>query len=66
MAIRGSSEGEPAVPLSALRDPNAWEAIAADIGDRPHTYDLDDSSHRMDVVQIVCQAAAFHFGGKGL
>jgi hypothetical protein len=52
--------------VRTLRDPDTWESVAAAIGDHPYTYDLDDTSHRMDVVQIVCEAAAFHLSGKGL
>lgn len=52
--------------IATLRKPETWEAVAAAIGEHPYTYDLDDDSHRMDVVQIVCEAAAFHLGGKGL
>jgi hypothetical protein len=41
-----------------LTSPDAWDLIAEAIGDHSYEYDLGDSSHRLDVVQIVCQAAA--------
>lgn len=41
-----------------LRDPETWENAAEAIGKNDHLYDLGDSSHRLDVVQIVCQALA--------
>ena len=41
-----------------LLDFDTWERVAERIGKHPFTYDLDDSSHRLDVVQIVCEALA--------
>lgn len=39
-----------------LLDPETWIGAAEAIGKHDFTYDLSDSSHRMDVVQIVCEA----------
>jgi hypothetical protein len=52
--MTGRSEDVPAT----LRDPQTWERVAERIGHHPYTYDLSDSSHRLDVVQIVCEALA--------
>lgn len=41
-----------------MNDPAVWEIVADAIGHHPYTYDMDDSSHRLDVVQIVMTAAA--------
>jgi hypothetical protein len=41
-----------------LASPSTWEKVAAAIGPHPYTYDLDDRSHRLDVVQIVMEAAS--------
>lgn len=41
-----------------LNDPALWEQVSTAIGDHPYTYDLGDDSHRLDVVQIVCEALA--------
>lgn len=48
--------------LGALTDPATWDAVAVQIGHHPYTYDLSDSSHLLDVVQIVCEAAAKALG----
>ena len=45
----------------ALRRPDVWENAAAAIGKHPHEYDMSDSSERLDVVQIVCEALATVF-----
>ena len=37
--------------------PEFWEEIAGRVRS-PYTYDLRDSSHLLDVVQIVCEAIA--------
>jgi hypothetical protein len=47
-----------AISVAHLRAPEFWDQVAKAIGDHPYTYDLDDSSHRLDVVQIVCQTVA--------
>jgi hypothetical protein len=41
-----------------LTDPKTWEAASEAIGMHPHYYDLSDASHRLDAVQIVCEALA--------
>lgn len=41
-----------------LADPDTWQAVADAIGCHPYQYDLGDSSERLDVVQIVCEALA--------
>lgn len=42
-----------------LKDPATWEAVSAAVATvTTHEYDLEDSSHRLDVVQIVCEAVA--------
>ena len=41
-----------------MRKFETWERVAEIIGDHQYTYDLSDSSHRLDVVQIVCEALA--------
>lgn len=41
-----------------LNDPETWDAVAEEIGEHRYVYDMNDSSHRLDVVQIVCTAAA--------
>ena len=41
-----------------MNAPDTWDSVADAIGDRPYSYDLDDSSHRLDIVQIVMCAAA--------
>ena len=41
---------------TGFNDPQLWERVAEVIGEHPYTYDLDDRSHRLDVVQIVCEA----------
>lgn len=46
-----------------LLDFDTWEKVAERIGRHPYTYDLDDSSHRLDVVQIVCEALAKEANG---
>lgn len=45
-----------------LRSPVFWDAVAQRIGDNDHEYDLGDASHRLDVVQIVCEAASRAWG----
>lgn len=45
--------------MAGLNDPDFWPKVADTIGSNNHyTYDLGDRSHLLDVVQIVCQAAA--------
>ena len=39
-----------------LGDPRVWDRIAEAIGKHPYEYDMGDDSHRLDVVQIVCEA----------
>ena len=47
----------------ALLDWQLWERIAAAIpSNRCLVYDLTDESHRLDVVQIVCEALAWDEG----
>lgn len=41
-----------------LNQPETWDKVAEAIGTHPYEYDLGDSSHRLDVVQIVLTAAA--------
>lgn len=41
-----------------LNDYDTWEKIAGAMGDVAHEYDLADTSERVDVVQLVCEAAA--------
>jgi len=41
-----------------LLDFDTWTAVADAIGHHPHSYDLSDESHRLDVVQIVCEQLA--------
>jgi len=41
-----------------LLDFDTWAAVADAIGHHPHSYDLSDESHRLDVVQIVCEQLA--------
>ena len=44
--------------VAHLTDPNTWDAVAQVMGEHDYTYDLSDRSHRLDVVQIVCEALA--------
>ena len=41
-----------------MADPDTWDVVADAIGHHPYEYNLDDRSHRVDVVQIVMSAAA--------
>lgn len=41
-----------------MGDSAVWAIVADAIGEHPYTYDMDDSSHRLDVVQIVMETAA--------
>jgi hypothetical protein len=42
-----------------FRDPDLWDSIAKEMGQLPaFLYDLGDDSHRLDVVQLVCEAIA--------
>lgn len=42
--------------LDDLRKPETWERIADALADKDYSYDLSDSSERLDIVQIVCEA----------
>lgn len=44
--------------MADLNDYDTWEKIAGAMGDVAHEYDLADTSERVDVVQLVCEAAA--------
>lgn len=44
------------VLVDDLSSCETWQMVADRIGSHPHTYDLSDSSHRLDVVQIVLTA----------
>ncbi len=41
-----------------LDQPDTWAAVAKAIGPHDYTYDLGDTSHRLDLVQIVLTVAA--------
>ena len=68
MSDRAQPNAQPVAGLSAkqvagwLLDFDVWERVSERITSA-HTYDLDDSSHRMDVVQIVCEALAQEVNG---
>lgn len=48
----------PSFNAVQLRRYELWERVADEIGDHDYGYDLNDSSHRLDIVQVICEALA--------
>lgn len=43
---------------STLTEFDTWQEVADALPDKEHTYDMSDDSHRLDIVQIVCETLA--------